>query len=310
MKDLKHEIDSYIPYFTEEENKLQEKYNTGQNTYQNNKDTISNITDDIMKYSKKLQSQLDKQWMPAKNLIYAELLNVRNIKGELVKRKHNLEQTLTSPNASDVLAWTRDLDETMPDKNVRQFEFKPTQFKPGRIATDTLKDSFGAVCGAPYFRMVDSYETCLKSINKLVMCDNDSAFIGSYDEKLLVKITFKHRAVKVDTRVPNLSVYDMAMMNNGDLLISTQTKDLNLYTKEGVLNIFKSFPHNITLGVHVSQCDEISVGLGRSDTFVDSLKPYAYYKHNPNFDPRIEIMNLKGDTMHIIKYSDNSIYPS
>ncbi|CAC5370771.1 TRIM45 [Mytilus coruscus] len=289
IQDMKDRIESDIPHFKEKEENLQKLLSEGTIQYTENKDKIAEFKDNIVKYADGLLSDLDKQWKPMEDLITKEIHSVRQRKDELEKRKIQLDQTMRSPFAGGILVTSFTLDKPMPDKTVRHMELKERKFVPGKLQTSVL---LGMVYNVPDFQLLQTYQNVNCTISKFIKCDDNSAFIGSDLSMVLQKVSLKTDRIKSEREV-RLYVYDMAMMDNGDLLISLKQQNLKLYTKDGKIKTFKSFAPLCTLGVHVNNQNEIFVGF--SESRVVSIPKVGSVR-------RVVQINQKGIILHTYEH--------
>lgn len=301
IKEMKTKLESDIPHFTEKEETLQQMLAEGNKQYSENRQKITEIKDktletkdNIVKYAETLLSQQDKQWKPTEDQLRKEITSVRNRKNGLKKRINQLDQKLRSQSALEITG--NSLDKSMPDKTVKHIEIKERKFIPGKLSNKPISVLFGSVYEIPVFQLVQSYQTNLDDCSKFIKCNDKSAYIGSFGNKLLQKVTLEKDRIKFEREV-KLPVYDMTLMTDGDLLISSMQQDLKLHTKDGKIKICKTFAPLYTLGVHVNKQNEIFVELSDS---VDLLKPIE------DSVRKVEQINKKGVILHTYEYGTDN----
>lgn len=88
-------------------------------------------------------------------------------------------------------------------------------------------------------QLAHTYQTNFEIVEKVIICDNNTAYIGGVKDKLQ-KVKFHEYDFLVEYEV-NLSVYDMVPFKNGNILISSKENDLKLVSNYGKVSSLKPF---------------------------------------------------------------------
>ncbi|CAG2222102.1 unnamed protein product [Mytilus edulis] len=118
--------------------------------------------------------------------------------------------------------------------------------------------------GCPGFKLVKTYETSLRGFTKILPLNNNQAIISCWKDEVLQKVSFGKHNMTVETNYPKIKVDDIAVMKNGDILLSKQESELKLLCEKGAIESFHSFSPFKTFGIHVNNENDIVVGLASS----------------------------------------------
>lgn len=284
MKSYKNKVESNIEFYSQEEERLQQKISTGQKHYNEIKENIfeqeNQIINAVRNHSKKLLSEVDSNWKPTEEIWQQQLVTIMQTNEELELTKNEINKTLQSIDASKVLTENTQANEKLlkwvliTPTNLKNFEFVNKSFSDNLICR-----IFGHVYAAPKFELVKSYETStISSASKMLVLENNSAIIASFWQDKLYKVTLSNDFISIDTETTQ-SVYDMAMMQNGnDIIFSEKASDLKILNlgslsdinRIKICKVFHSCHPFITLGLHVSMDNHILVGIAESKSFPTS----------------------------------------
>ena len=293
IRDIKSKIESDIPFFNEQRKYLLHILSEDNKQFTEDKDKIIEIRDNIVKHADVLLSKLDQLRKPREETINKELYCVTQRKDGLEKRKSQLNLTLSSPSASDVFDTSLFLDKTMPDKTVSQAELSHRKFTPGKLSKQPMSNIFGSVNEYSDIKIVQTYNTEFDHTIKFIKCDDNLAFMGTSWGDVLQKVTVeKDRIIQCSELKETLLVFDMAMMNNGDLLVSSGKTELKLYTTDNQVKTFGTVFPLYTLGVHVNKQNEIFLGFSDSD----------YITISNDIVRRVVLMDHNGDIKQCFEY--------
>ncbi|CAC5411532.1 unnamed protein product [Mytilus coruscus] len=128
-------------------------------------------------------------------------------------------------------------------------------------------------------------------------CDSDTTFIAFFRGKLEA-VKFEDDNIIIQKEV-EVKVFDMAIQQNGDLIISSLENDLKLYNN-GDVKSFKSFSPLKTAGVHINKHNQILVGLFESPT-PDNPSAKRVSKHT-----KVVVMNQKSDIQHTLEFDTDN----
>ncbi|XP_063442814.1 E3 ubiquitin-protein ligase TRIM45-like [Mytilus trossulus] len=216
-----------------------------------------------------------------KTMSYNIGTNVGQRKYELGKWRTPLDLSRGSSSVSDIFGTGSLIDKTMSDKTVSQAELKHRTFTPGTLLNQSLSDIFGYV--VPNIEIANTYHTEFNRTIKFIKCNYNFAFMGNSFGDVLQKVTLKRDRIQCIKSKITFSIFDMAMMNNRDLLISSRKTNLQLYTTDNQSTAFGMVSPLYTLGVHVNKQNEIFLGLSESDrnTFSkDTVRRVVLMDHN------------------------------
>ncbi|CAC5419066.1 unnamed protein product [Mytilus coruscus] len=137
--------------------------------------------------------------------------------------------------------------------------------------------------------MTGSYSTKMRYVSKIIHLQNNSGIIANCKDDLVQKVKFEKDDIKAENEIKT-TVFDLALMPDGKLLVSKETSDLELMNMNGGRELFHSFSPFLTFGVDVSK-DETFVGVAKS------LK-----KSKKSKDGRIVVLDMNGQ----VKIAANS----
>ena len=239
IKNFKFKIDSDLPFFQNEIEKLKNMLSNGEKEFIENRTKVlqqeKEIKETVTKYTQELVQELETQWKQSEDQIKKELIEIRRYKNELETKKYNLDQALMSHKAFDIFTTSTSIDRTLPPKFPTGVKLCRSKFVPGEISYQGRSIMLGYIYNVPEIELVKTYQTELESVGNLLLKDN-TAFISSWNDEKLQKVKCENNKTKVESEV-KIKVHNMAMMSNGNIIISTSTGDLMIYSQGNFLKI-------------------------------------------------------------------------
>ncbi|CAC5395003.1 unnamed protein product [Mytilus coruscus] len=297
IRELYQTVEIGIPSFLDEESMLQDMLSLGEREFEENKAKIIQqkeyLKEVVTKHSERLLKNLEEQWWKNKYAISKKLDITTQGKDKLVSERDHLEEVLQSHQSLDILNATIDSEKCLPEIESTSVNLQHIKFIPRALPEqDIIKKILGSICNVPYLQLAHTYQTNLERVEKVIICDTNTTYIGGVKDKLQ-KVKFHEDNLMVEYEV-NLSVYDMVPFKNGNILISSEENDLKLVSTDGKVSSFKNFSPLKTLCVHVSDQNLIYLGLvgPQNSTTVDVRK--------------VVVLDVDGDIHHNYEYDRNN----
>ncbi|XP_076101125.1 uncharacterized protein LOC143070910 [Mytilus galloprovincialis] len=252
MKDLIIKFESHLKFLRNEKDKQEKMLFEGEINFKETRDIIlqteKEMKETISKYAKDILLELEAKWKPNENLIKTELSSITKDEKEMETRKNNLNQVLQSHQVADIFSMSKTFDRSMPKYSVKQIKPNKSKFIPGNMHVKLGSQMFGDLNSVPDFKFIDTYQSNKGNVtNNILLCDDNTAFISSFNSQILQKVKFENHNTNVMREV-KIAVFDMAWKKDGEILISSAKSDLYFYTKNEQLKTFKSFSPLSTLG--------------------------------------------------------------
>jgi hypothetical protein len=115
-------------------------------------------------------------------------------------------------------------------------------------------------------KVLKSYTTDLPDVSRLVLLDKKTAYICSFTSNIIRKVVMDDK-IQTIKEIP-VEIYDMTLTKSNDILISTiNSSDVKLITQSGRMKPFLSVSPLITTGIHVTQNNDIILGVIEKDTY-------------------------------------------
>ncbi|XP_052079043.1 E3 ubiquitin-protein ligase TRIM71-like [Mytilus californianus] len=301
INEIEDKIESNLQLLKREKNNLLKMLPDGDANFQETRDIIlqteKEMKEAISKFAEDLLQKLEKKWKSSENMIKTELSAMTKKEDELETRMSNINQALQSHHVADILSTSKTLDTSSPKYSVKQIKQKKSKFIPSNLQVNIGSKMFGGLYTVPDFELIDTYQSDVENVTGILLSSDNNAFIGSYYHKNIQKIKIENHNIKVEKEV-QITVCDMALTKDGEILASSTESALKLYTKDGQLNTFKSFSPLKTLGVHVTKDNKIIVGL--TESFPVQFPP------TKDSIRKLSVMNKDGDIQHTIEYDTNN----
>ena len=115
-------------------------------------------------------------------------------------------------------------------------------------------------------KALESYTTDLPGVTRLSSLDTKTAWISSYAKHILRHVVIDDQIITIK-EIP-VTIYDMAPTRSNDILISIiKSSDVKLITQSGKTKSFLSLAPLITTGIHVTNNNDIILGVVEEYTF-------------------------------------------
>lgn len=299
IRELYDKVELGIPTFLEEESMLQEIVSSGEREFKENKANIIQqkeyLKEIVTNHSERLLKNLEEQWWKNKYAISKKLDKTTQAKDKLFSERDHLEKTLQSHRSLDILNATIASEKCLPEieesisVNLQHVKF----IRKTLSEQDTIKKIFGSIYNVPDLQLAHTYQTNFEIVEKVIICDNNTAYIRGVKDKLQ-KVKFHEYDLLVEYEV-NLSVYDMVPFKNGNILISSKENDLKLVSNYGKVSSFKTFSPLETLCVHANDQNSMYLGLvgPQNSTTVDVTR-------------KIVVVDEDGNIHHSYEYDRNN----
>jgi hypothetical protein len=114
-------------------------------------------------------------------------------------------------------------------------------------------------------KVLKSYTTDLPDVSRLVLLDKKTAYICSFTSNIIKKVVMDDK-IQTIKEIP-VQIYDMTLTKSNDILIAINSSDVKLLTQSGQIKPFLSVSPLITTGIHVTQNNDIILGVIENDTY-------------------------------------------
>ncbi|VDI06353.1 Hypothetical predicted protein [Mytilus galloprovincialis] len=304
MRELITKFEENLQFFRNEKDKLQKILSDGEINFHETRETIlqteKEMREAISKSTKDILQELDAKWKPSENRIQTELSELKRNEDELETRMNNLHQALQSHDAADIFSTDKTLEKSLLKYNVNKINQCRTNFIPRNIKVKNGRHSMIGdlyIYRVPEMGLRDTYQSNLVNVTKILVFDDNTAFIGSRTDEKIQKVKFEHNEIKVEEEI-YIKVYDMSLTQDGEILVSSGESDIQNTSKDKQLKIFmECSPLNITC-VHVTKDNRIIVGL------VESF--YAELSPSKDCIRRLVVVNQDGDIQHTIEHDKDN----
>ncbi|XP_071124117.1 uncharacterized protein [Mytilus edulis] len=264
MKDFQKRIRFEIPLYQKTEDNLKDVLAKAFKQYSYIKEHViwkeKEILNETKNYAKKLLDEAETEWKTVEQQINQEITVVKNITENFKKEREVKSHTLQ---VSKLLAKTFPIvDNTYsPDVEVHQIKAQQHYF---RFQSFEIKQVFGYLSKGPGLKLVETYQTNFDGFTKILPLDYGQAVISSWNNRVVQEVHFDKNDMIVRRNYPKTQVYDMAVTQNGKILVSKQESELKLLRAIETIETFHSFTPFKTFGIHVNKENEILVGLASS----------------------------------------------
>lgn len=310
-----HEIEKQISIFEDEEIKLLKLLLEKRKEYESTRENIivreERIISAAKSHSKTISEELLKMFTSLEGEINNGLSELIRSKENMIQNRNQIENRLLTQNENELVGSSDSPYEEIPLSFPNGVAHKKYKFILGDFNDFKVKEMLGHVFDTTKLKKVRSYQTNLKTVTKMVCSGNNAKLIASYRSNCIQVVTFNESDKMAVQRIVNIKVFDMAVNGIGDIIFSTLDKKLKIFTKDGMMKPYKSFPGFLTLGIHVNKYNEVFVGLSESGSLVlkkDSIRkvvvltPTGEIKHTYDYVP-VMSQNQTGDTMCTYEYA-------
>ncbi|CAC5371552.1 unnamed protein product [Mytilus coruscus] len=305
MNELIKKFESNLQFFKNEKDKLQKVLSDGDNNFHETRDIIlqteKEMKEVISKHAKDLLQELDAKWKPLENKIKTELSEIKKIEEEWETKKKNLNQVLQSHQVEDIFTTSKTLEKPLPECWVKKIKPNKTKFIPRNMEVKKVGQSMlGDIYIVPEMELIHTFQSDVESVVALLLSSDNTAFIGNFanpEHSKLQTVKIETNNIKIEREL-QIQVFDMAWINDKEMLVSSRKCDFKLYTKDGQIKKFKSFTPLKTSCVYVTKDNKLIVGLTESSPI--TLPPPK------DCIRRLVIMNQDGYVQHIIEYDKDN----
>ncbi|XP_063434238.1 uncharacterized protein LOC134715753 [Mytilus trossulus] len=326
MKMFNSEIEEEIDQNEEVLSELEILKSSEDRKYELEKQNILNrekvLKDEVEKHTNKLLKELDQK----KEILMQSVNNARNksqkINKDLDLRRKNLHQALNSNIANQVFNIYSEEKISRQQRIVPaspQFKKLP-KFVPGKNVVQDfyvgeLKESDDDQ-KIFEFKVIKQYKTEFRMVDNLVCCDDRSILISDYPSNKLHKLKLTNDSL-CDLHTFKTSIFSMALLPSGDLLLSTKESNLTILScSTSKVNPTKfSVNPLITLGVHVTSDHKILVGVRENQpkSFPVNGPRHVIMMRMDGEKEKVYHTDSKGKSIFTLPYkittdSDNNIY--
>lgn len=220
------------------------------------------IKEAIKKYVNHLRAQLETNKCNVEKQRKSSEKKIKEIKEILRDKESELKKSKENNRADKIIKTIRDINNNLPCLDFNPFPHQASDFIQGDIAPSVL---FGSLQSQPIkkdqskidLKVVKSYNTEFKSVDRLLTLDHKTAWISNFQENTLSKINIDDNI----RTVKNISAlaFDISLIASKDILLSSiDSTDVNLLTTDtGEIKPFLSVSPLIPIGIHVTKCNEI-----------------------------------------------------
>lgn len=287
---LKEDINIAFPKLESESIKLNEILANNEIEYNEAKKSIiqqeKREKDAVTRHAQMLLKELEKHHHSMEVKTKQGLSKVQKGINDLNIKKENTEKKLSCHHVEEIFETIDSYDIEVYESGIRKTLLK---FMPADLGTD--EKSIGAIYEIPEISCVHTFKTGWKNVTNIINLENNQKIVSSIHNSKFQQFTFNGKELLSGSSKYNISVSDMAIMKNGDVVFSGGS-ELRIYSKTGALRPFKTFCPLLILGVHVNKYNEVVVGLLESCSVTvkkDSIR-------------RVVVLNQSGDIQHIYEY--------
>ncbi|VDI56411.1 tripartite motif-containing protein 2/3 [Mytilus galloprovincialis] len=305
MKELQNKLETCLQFYGNEKERFEKLLLDGDKKFQEIKDQIllteKEIKETVSKYAKELLQELESKWKPTENKITSELAGIQKNQEDLTSRETSLKKTLQSHQASEILSSRKKLDMTLPEISVESVncDVLKTKFLSGNKfeKQNTRSTIFGDLYAVPDLELVRSYQSDFGNVLDILNCDNNTSFIACYIDRKLQKVKFEENNIKVEEDF-SIQVRNMAISMIDEILLVTGESDIKVISVDKQFKQFKSFSPLKAISVHVSQNNEILVGL-------TECYPVTFPAPEDSVR-RVVVLNQDSDLQHTYEYDKDN----
>ncbi|XP_052076187.1 tripartite motif-containing protein 75-like [Mytilus californianus] len=304
MEDFHKRVQKDILFCSQVQSELKQILDGGMKRYSEQKDILLSKETDLItesqKNTKALLDEVDSEWKTLEGSLTQEINVMKTIKDQIEKERETFSN-VSSPTEMLTRLYPSSENKHSPKKSIHQMILKQISYNPKYEITQNdiqqiLKHFLQKEKGLA-FQMKKSYPTKLKDVSKVLLLDNNQALIASEKDKIVQKINFDNKDIKVLKTLSETRAYDMAKVQNGDIIISVQESQLKLFSEKDTIEPFHSFSPLKTFGIHVNKDNEILVGIstGLPDREEEISKP-----------GKIVVLNSEGSVKRTYEYDKKS----
>ena len=282
------------------EDELQKLLSDRKKEYKDLKNNIrqrdKEIKEAVTRYSDELLTQTKTEWNTTRAMIKTKLLATTNIRHEGEETREKMEKLLMSHQALNIFPKKDTINPNIPEAPIEQIEIdKSTKFIPGNILKCQISKMFGGLYKVPDSTQARIHTTKNEHETSILLINTNKAFIVSISGDKFQKVKIEDDVkVEEDYEIP---VYEMATLKNKEILVSSGDSHLRICSSDWKLKTFKNFSPLYVISVHVTEGNQIIVGL------TDSIP--ASPVSTDDSVRKIVILNQNSDIQHTYEYDLN-----
>ena len=241
-------------------------------------DAIKNIDarenkmkEEIGKYAQGLRDNIEKNKRKNKQLMSEKAKEIDKSKITLEDQQEKIQTAKISTKAEIIFAAAKEHGGSVSDLSFTKLRPEIQEFVPGEL---NISKSFGILSSVKLsnkshdteLKVLKSYTTDLSIVTRLVLLDNTAAWIYSHIDKIIKKVIIDDK-IQTIKEIP-VKISDITLTKSNGILISIcNSSDVKLITQSGQIKPFISVSPLITTGIHVTNNNDIMLGVMEKDTY-------------------------------------------
>ncbi|CAG2208022.1 unnamed protein product [Mytilus edulis] len=255
LKDIKVKSEINVSVLKTEMQELQVQLSKGNKEFNETKKQIllnkEELMDLIHKHFDNLLKDAEAQWNLTRTAVSGEIELIKGNIHQMEDQKKQFDQILNPHKISEILISNLStVPKYSPSNTVHQMSLQRAKFIPGLISkhkgTTQHFQYSGRLHKGPNYKMIRSYKTNNSDVSKIVHLQNGFAILANYRDELIQKVKFESDEIEVEIEIKT-KVYDIAIMPNGEFLLSMKTSDLGLINANKDKDIFHFTPAGLIL---------------------------------------------------------------
>jgi hypothetical protein len=229
------------------------------------------MKEEIGKYAQGLRDNIEKNNRKNKQLMSEKAKEIDKTKITLEDQQEKIQTAKKSAKAEIIFAAAKEHGGSVSDLSFTKLRPEIQEFVSGEL---NISKSFGILSSVKLsnkshdteLKVLKSYTTNLFVVDRLVLLDKTTAWISSYRDNIIRKVVIDDK-IQTIKEIP-VEIYDMTLTKSNDILISSiNSSDVKLITQSGQIKPFLSVSPLITTGIHVTNNNDIILGVMEEDTY-------------------------------------------
>ena len=230
------------------------------------------MKEEIGKYAQGLRDNIEKNNRKNKQLISKKAKEIDKTKITLEDQQEKIQTAKKPAKAEIIFATAKEHGGSVSALSFTKLHPEIQEFVSGEL---NISKSFGILSSVKLsnkshdteLKVQKSYTTDLSDVSSLVSLDKTTtAWIYSYGGKIIRKVVIDDK-IQTIKEIP-VEIYDMTLTKSNDILISTiNSSDVKLITQSGRIKPFLSVSPLITTGIHVTNNNDIILGVVEKYTY-------------------------------------------
>jgi hypothetical protein len=241
-------------------------------------DAIKNIDErekkmkeEISKYAQELKDNIEKNKSKNKHMIAEMATEIDKTRNTLEDQQETIQSAIESIKAAIIFAVAAEHGDWMSNLSFTKLRPEMQEFVSRE---QHISKSFGILTSVKLskkshdadLKALKSYTTDLPGVTRLASLDTKKAWISSSAKHILRHVVIDDQIITIK-EIP-VKIYDMAPTRSNDILISIiKSSDVKLITQSGQIKSFLSLAPLITTGIHVTNNNDIILGVVEEYTF-------------------------------------------